>query len=350
VMNPAVNKTTTMNPMLTTIKQEQEPLPPYLQDIQTGSQFSGQFLQETTQNGVQNGLLSTQFITESSQMPTQAKMEITQNDNSFSPLQYTPNASPQINADINSIFRSSEQIQFLSSNSPSSNLGADSVQSNQSQNVQSTLSHNIQSNISQNAQSNFSQNIQSNISHNIQSSISQNIQSHNIQSNLSQNIQSSLPQSNLSHLFLPNKFEEDEEMDTSGLGRNRSSSMCSMTSGYESSSSPVDHRRTTSSPVTGRSIGGGGRTNIQLWQFLKELLIKKDQFSNIIRWTDEGEGIFKIEDSTRVAQLWGERKNRPNMNYDKMSRSMRQYYRKGIMKKTARSQRLIYQFCAGFRN
>merc|ERR1719450_1303576 len=111
-----------------------------------------------------------------------------------------------------------------------------------------------------------------------------------------------------------------------------------MTSGYDSS---TDNR--TSSPVSNsRPMNTGathGRTNIQLWQFLKELLLKKDQYSNIIRWTDETDGVFKIEDSTRVAQLWGERKNRPNMNYDKMSRSMRQYYRKGIMKKTARSQR-----------
>ena len=33
------------------------------------------------------------------------------------------------------------------------------------------------------------------------------------------------------------------------------------------------------------------------------------------------------------------------MNYDKLSRSLRQYYKKGIMKKTERSQRLVYQFC-----
>ena len=39
-------------------------------------------------------------------------------------------------------------------------------------------------------------------------------------------------------------------------------------------------------------------------------------------------GIFKIEDSVRVARLWGQRKNRPAMNYDKLSRSIRQYYKK----------------------
>lgn len=64
-----------------------------------------------------------------------------------------------------------------------------------------------------------------------------------------------------------------------------------------------------------------------------------------VRWLDRPGGVFKIEDSVRVARLWGARKNRPAMNYDKLSRSIRQYYKKGIMKKTERSQRLVYQFC-----
>lgn len=55
-------------------------------------------------------------------------------------------------------------------------------------------------------------------------------------------------------------------------------------------------------------------------------------------------GIFKIEDSAQVARLWGIRKNRPAMNYDKLSRSIRQYYRKGIIRKPDISQRLVYQF------
>lgn len=55
-------------------------------------------------------------------------------------------------------------------------------------------------------------------------------------------------------------------------------------------------------------------------------------------------GIFKIEDSAQVARLWGVRKNRPAMNYDKLSRSIRQYYKKGIIRKPDISQRLVYQF------
>ncbi|KAI1295358.1 DNA-binding protein D-ETS-4 [Halotydeus destructor] len=93
---------------------------------------------------------------------------------------------------------------------------------------------------------------------------------------------------------------------------------------------------------------GGPRTtssHIHLWQFLKELLGQAQQYGSCIRWLDRSTGVFKIEDSVRVARLWGKRKNRPAMNYDKLSRSIRQYYKKGIMKKTERSQRLVYQFC-----
>ncbi|RWS07862.1 SAM pointed domain-containing Ets transcription factor-like protein [Dinothrombium tinctorium] len=97
----------------------------------------------------------------------------------------------------------------------------------------------------------------------------------------------------------------------------------------------------TAPTPSGRTTG----SHIHLWQFLKELLSQPQEYGSCIRWTDRQKGIFKIEDSVRVARLWGKRKNRPAMNYDKLSRSIRQYYKKGIMKKTERSQRLVYQFC-----
>ncbi|XP_076874871.1 SAM pointed domain-containing Ets transcription factor-like isoform X1 [Brachyhypopomus gauderio] len=83
---------------------------------------------------------------------------------------------------------------------------------------------------------------------------------------------------------------------------------------------------------------------IHLWQFLRELLLKPHNYGRSIRWLNKEKGIFKIEDSAHVAKLWGIRKNRPAMNYDKLSRSIRQYYKKGIIKKPDVSQRLVYQF------
>ncbi|XP_036960560.1 SAM pointed domain-containing Ets transcription factor-like isoform X3 [Acanthopagrus latus] len=83
---------------------------------------------------------------------------------------------------------------------------------------------------------------------------------------------------------------------------------------------------------------------IHLWQFLRELLLKPHSYSRCIRWVNKEKGIFKIEDSAHVARLWGIRKNRPAMNYDKLSRSIRQYYKKGIIRKPDVSRRLVYQF------
>lgn len=122
---------------------------------------------------------------------------------------------------------------------------------------------------------------------------------------------------------------------------------------------PLDNQPTTTggvpstSSTTTATSGTGttpskprqGGSHIHLWQFLKELLAAPDQHQSAIRWIDRSKGVFKIEDSVRVARLWGRRKNRPAMNYDKLSRSIRQYYKKGIMQKTERSQRLVYQFC-----
>jgi len=45
----------------------------------------------------------------------------------------------------------------------------------------------------------------------------------------------------------------------------------------------------------------------------------------VICWIgDEGE--FKLTNPEGVAQLWGERKHKPTMNYEKLSRALRYYY------------------------
>lgn len=64
-----------------------------------------------------------------------------------------------------------------------------------------------------------------------------------------------------------------------------------------------------------------GSGQIQLWQFLLELL---SDSSNAACITWEGtNGEFKLTDPDEVARRWGERKSKPNMNYDKLSRALR---------------------------
>lgn len=80
---------------------------------------------------------------------------------------------------------------------------------------------------------------------------------------------------------------------------------------------------------------------IQLWQFLYELL-QDDQHSNIISWVGS-EGEFKLLDPEAVSLLWGMRKRKPHMNYDKLSRAIRYYYDKKIMNKV-HGKRYVYKF------
>uniref|UniRef100_A0A3P8ZVB5 V-ets avian erythroblastosis virus E26 oncogene homolog 2 n=1 Tax=Esox lucius TaxID=8010 RepID=A0A3P8ZVB5_ESOLU len=84
-----------------------------------------------------------------------------------------------------------------------------------------------------------------------------------------------------------------------------------------------------------------GSGPIQLWQFLLELLTDRS-CQSFISWTGDG-WEFKLTDPDEVAQLWGRRKNKPKMNYEKLSRGLRYYYDKNIIQKTA-GKRYVYRF------
>ncbi|XP_018582542.2 fli-1 proto-oncogene, ETS transcription factor-related sequence isoform X1 [Scleropages formosus] len=89
---------------------------------------------------------------------------------------------------------------------------------------------------------------------------------------------------------------------------------------------------------THRIVGSG---QIQLWQFLLELLSDSAN-APIITW-EGSNGEFKMTDPDEVAKRWGERKSKPNMNYDKLSRALRYYYDKNIMTKV-HGKRYAYKF------
>ncbi|XP_062968850.1 ETS translocation variant 2 isoform X1 [Cynocephalus volans] len=97
------------------------------------------------------------------------------------------------------------------------------------------------------------------------------------------------------------------------------------------------------------------RGPIQLWQFLLELLHDGER-SSCIRWTGNSRE-FQLCDPKEVARLWGERKRKPGMNYEKLSRGLRYYYRRDIVRKSGgrkytyrfggRVPGLAYPYCAG---
>jgi len=64
-----------------------------------------------------------------------------------------------------------------------------------------------------------------------------------------------------------------------------------------------------------------------LWEFIRELLQARDNgdkdAAEIIQWENQNEGIFRIIDSKKVAQLWGAKKRNKTMTYEKLSRALR---------------------------
>ncbi|KAL5020248.1 hypothetical protein ScPMuIL_003140 [Solemya velum] len=93
--------------------------------------------------------------------------------------------------------------------------------------------------------------------------------------------------------------------------------------------------------------GYSGSGPIQLWQFLLEQLTDKS-CQHFISWTGDG-WEFKLSDPDEVARRWGIRKNKPKMNYEKLSRGLRYYYDKNIIHKTA-GKRYVYRFVCDLHN
>ena len=108
---------------------------------------------------------------------------------------------------------------------------------------------------------------------------------------------------------------------------------------------PKDSLAPSPSPSPVHSAAQGpcftGSGPIQLWQFLLELLTDKT-CQSFIAWTGDG-WEFRMIDPDEVARRWGNRKNKPKMNYEKLSRGLRYYYDKNIILKTA-GKRYVYRF------
>ncbi|KAJ8259511.1 hypothetical protein GJAV_G00170160 [Gymnothorax javanicus] len=85
----------------------------------------------------------------------------------------------------------------------------------------------------------------------------------------------------------------------------------------------------------------GMDSSVTLWQFLLRLLLDPS-YERLICWTSE-DGEFKLLQAEEVAKLWGARKNKPSMNYDKLSRALRYYYEKNIIRKV-NGQKFVYRF------
>ncbi|KAM5236199.1 LOW QUALITY PROTEIN: ETS translocation variant 2 [Ctenodactylus gundi] len=110
---------------------------------------------------------------------------------------------------------------------------------------------------------------------------------------------------------------------------------CSAPAASSEPSHRSDRAALTRSPKTNH------RGPIQLWQFLLELLHDGAR-SSCIRWTGNSRE-FQLCDPKEVARLWGERKRKPGMNYEKLSRGLRYYYRRDIVLKSG-GRKYTYRF------
>jgi len=117
---------------------------------------------------------------------------------------------------------------------------------------------------------------------------------------------------------------------------------------YHYSMPPRSPKEPVISPLLKREFfsenNESGTNGRLLWDFLQQLLNEpQGRYNHYIAWKNRETGVFKIVDPAGLAKLWGIQKNHLSMNYDKMSRALRYYYRVNILRKV-QGERHCYQF------
>lgn len=81
----------------------------------------------------------------------------------------------------------------------------------------------------------------------------------------------------------------------------------------------------------------------RLWEFIRDLLLDPQHCPSVICWENHDDGVFRFVKSEKVAKIWGDRKGNEKMNYEKLSRAMRYYYRSKVLQPVI-GRRLVYKF------
>ena len=125
----------------------------------------------------------------------------------------------------------------------------------------------------------------------------------------------------------------------SGNNAGNNSSAAGRSPIHQGKNEPSSSTTSEKSPET-PELNTNGRL---LWDFLQQLLNDAQQrYTSYIAWKNKDTGVFKIVDPSGLARLWGIQKNHLSMNYDKMSRALRYYYRVNILRKV-QGERHCYQ-------
>uniref|UniRef100_A0A0B6ZJP0 ETS domain-containing protein n=1 Tax=Arion vulgaris TaxID=1028688 RepID=A0A0B6ZJP0_9EUPU len=87
---------------------------------------------------------------------------------------------------------------------------------------------------------------------------------------------------------------------------------------------------------------------LHLWEFMRNLL-QNSEYEGIIEWISKSEGVFRVMNSTEVARLWGEKKkNKKQMTYEKLSRSLRYSRLEGYFAELPRDKNYPKKLCFKF--
>ncbi|CAL4071821.1 unnamed protein product, partial [Meganyctiphanes norvegica] len=87
----------------------------------------------------------------------------------------------------------------------------------------------------------------------------------------------------------------------------------------------------------------------RLWEFIRNLLHDPETCPSLVKWENAEEGVFRFVQAEKVAKMWGMRKHNSDMNYEKLSRAMRYYYKGGVFEIVA-GRRLVYKFGKAAKN
>merc|ERR1712002_260483 len=109
---------------------------------------------------------------------------------------------------------------------------------------------------------------------------------------------------------------------------------------------PRRYRRPSKNPVPQQRKKG---STLKISQWIVKLLRDPATNPSVIMWENEPEGKFRVINSTAFAQLWAVEKKNPAMNYEKLSRAMRYYYRNKEIE-MVKGERLTYKFGPNMRD
>merc|ERR1711975_214907 len=109
---------------------------------------------------------------------------------------------------------------------------------------------------------------------------------------------------------------------------------------------PRRYRRPSKNPVPQQRKKG---STLKISQWIVKLLRDPETNPSVIMWEDEPAGKFRVINSTAFAQLWAVEKKNPAMNYEKLSRAMRYYYRNKEIE-MVKGERLTYKFGPNMRD